>query len=58
MSIRDAIQIVETSPGLHAVRVSYAGQIREEIEVPRDDAWEVGVSLLADIIDSIEGDPS
>lgn len=54
MSIRDAIQIFETSPGLYAVRVSYAGQVRETIEVTRDDAWAVGCDMLADIIDSLQ----
>jgi hypothetical protein len=54
--MREAINIIETSPGLYCVRVSWAGQVREDIEVLRDDAWEVGVSLLADIIDATEGE--
>jgi hypothetical protein len=54
--MREAINIIETSPGLYCVRVSWAGQVREDIEVSRDDAWETGVSLLADIIDATEGE--
>jgi hypothetical protein len=54
--MREAINIIETSPGLYCVRVSWAGQVREDIEVSRDDAWEVGVSLLADIIQATEGE--
>jgi hypothetical protein len=54
--MREAINIIETSPGFYCVRVSWAGQVREDIEVLRDDAWEVGVSLLADIIDATEGE--
>lgn len=51
--MREAIQITKTSPGLYSVRVSWAGQVREEIEVAQDDAWEVGVSLLADILEGV-----
>jgi hypothetical protein len=49
--MREAINIIETSADLFCVRVTYAGQVREEIEVSRADAWEVGVRLLCDIID-------
>lgn len=48
--MREAINIIETSPGLFCVRVAWGGQIREEIEVTREDAWEVGVSLLCDVL--------
>lgn len=51
--MREAIQIVKTSADLYCVRVSWAGQVREETEVSREDAWEVGVSLLADILEGV-----
>lgn len=49
--MREAINIIETSPGLFCVRVALNGQIREETEVSREDAWEVGVGFICDILE-------